>query len=178
MKHLKIRMLIIWLLAIDLLSKYFFYNQKIFTNFLITPTFNTGVARSLPIPLVIVIIITIAVLIGIYRIFIVFDRQSWQVRLDARTIPTIWEAVSTKEVKWSQHSKTVRWNKKIWRIFLWFFIAGTIGNLIDRVRLWWVRDFININIFNFPIFNIADILLNVWIIWLLIQTFFLERTKK
>lgn len=138
MKHIKIWILIIWLLALDLLSKYFFYDQKTFTNFLITPAFNTGVARSLPIPLFLVIIITILVLIWIYRIFC---------------------------------------NKKIWRIFLWFFIAGTIGNLIDRVRLWWVRDFININLFNFPIFNIADILLNIWIIWLLVQTFFLEKKK-
>ena len=138
MKHIKIRSLIIWLLVLDLLSKYFFYDQKIFTNVLITPAFNTGVARSLPVPLFLVIIITILVLIWIYRIFC---------------------------------------NKKIWRIFLWFFIAGTIGNLIDRVRLWWVRDFININLFNFPIFNIADILLNIWIIWLLVQTFFLEKKK-
>ncbi|MCX6823427.1 MAG: signal peptidase II [candidate division SR1 bacterium] len=138
MKHIKIWTLIIILLAVDLLSKYFFYNQKTLTNFLITPTFNTGVARSLPIPLFLVIIITIGVLIGIYWIFI---------------------------------------NKKIGRIFLGFFIAGTLGNLIDRVRLGGVRDFININVFNFPIFNVADILLNIGIIGLLVQTFFLEKKK-
>lgn len=138
MKHIKIRSLIIWLLGIDLLSKYFFYDQKIFTNVLITPAFNTGVARSLPIPLVLVIIISIAVLIGVYYVFS---------------------------------------NKKIWRIFLGFFIAGTLGNLIDRVWLGGVRDFININLFNFPIFNIADMLLNIWIIWLLVQIFFIEKKK-
>jgi signal peptidase II len=68
-------------------------------------------------------------------------------------------------------------NKKIWRIFLGFFIAGALGNLIDRVRLGGVRDFINIGIFNFPIFNIADIFLNIWIIGLLLQTFILEKKK-
>ncbi|WFA09826.1 signal peptidase II [Tissierella sp. Yu-01] len=40
------------------------------------------------------------------------------------------------------------------------FIGGAIGNFIDRVRLGYVVDFIRVNIFNiydFPVFNIADI---------------------
>ena len=44
--------------------------------------------------------------------------------------------------------------------YIWaFFIAGSIGNLIDRVRLQAVIDFINLGWF--PVFNIADILLTV-----------------
>jgi hypothetical protein len=86
MKHFKLRTLIISLLAIDLITKYIFYDQKILTGFLITPTFNLGVARSLPIPLPLVIIITLGVLIGMYRICVLFDRQSEKVGLDARTI--------------------------------------------------------------------------------------------
>lgn len=66
-------------------------------------------------------------------------------------------------------------NKKISQISFIFLIAGTLWNLIDRVLLWWVRDFINIQIFNFPIFNIADVLLNVWIIILIIQEIRLEK---
>ncbi len=38
---------------------------------------------------------------------------------------------------------------------LTFLISGIIGNLIDRVYLGYVRDFIDFNIF--PIFNLADI---------------------
>jgi signal peptidase II len=40
-------------------------------------------------------------------------------------------------------------------------LAGTLGNLIDRLFYGGVRDFINIQLFNFPIFNIADILLTI-----------------
>lgn len=47
------------------------------------------------------------------------DRQKneWnKVFLDVRAIPTIWETVSTNEVKWSQSSKTVVCAKKIFSI--------------------------------------------------------------
>ncbi len=43
--------------------------------------------------------------------------------------------------------------KKI-RIPLAFVFAGTIGNLIDRIFLGYVRDFIDLQVW--PIFNIAD----------------------
>ena len=36
-------------------------------------------------------------------------------------------------------------------------LSGSIGNLIDRIFKGYVIDFLNFNIFNFPIFNIADI---------------------
>lgn len=48
-------------------------------------------------------------------------------------------------------------------------IAGTLGNLIDRLWLGGVRDFINIQIFNFPIFNLADVFLNIGILLFIIQ---------
>jgi len=51
--------------------------------------------------------------------------------------------------------------KQINRQIAGLLIAGTIGNLVDRIFLWGVRDFINIGIFDFPIFNIADIMLNI-----------------
>ncbi|MBU0626976.1 signal peptidase II [Patescibacteria group bacterium] len=40
-------------------------------------------------------------------------------------------------------------------------VAGTLGNLIDRTLLGGVRDFLDIGIFNFPIFNGADLFLNI-----------------
>ena len=35
-------------------------------------------------------------------------------------------------------------------------ISGAIGNLIDRVRFGYVRDFIYFKLINFPVFNVAD----------------------
>lgn len=46
------------------------------------------------------------------------------------------------------------------RIGIALLLAGAIGNLIDRIRLGYVVDFISvrlINTYDFPVFNIADI---------------------
>lgn len=40
---------------------------------------------------------------------------------------------------------------------LLFFIAGAIGNLIDRLTLKYVVDFLYFKLIDFPIFNVADI---------------------
>ncbi len=48
-----------------------------------------------------------------------------------------------------------------------FILGGTIGNGIDRIFKGYVVDFININIINFPVFNIADISINIGFIFLL-----------
>lgn len=40
-------------------------------------------------------------------------------------------------------------------------LGGTIGNLIDRIVHGYVIDFINLNFINFPIFNFADIFINI-----------------
>jgi signal peptidase II len=55
-------------------------------------------------------------------------------------------------------------------------IAGTAGNLIDRFIYWGVRDFINIGLFNFPIFNFADIMLSIWVV-IRIMRVMLEKKK-
>ena len=46
-------------------------------------------------------------------------------------------------------------------------LSGSIGNLIDRVFRGHVIDFIDVNIFNFPNFNIADISIVFGIIYLI-----------
>ena len=48
-----------------------------------------------------------------------------------------------------------------------FILGGTIGNGIDRILKGFVIDFINLNIINFPVFNIADISINIGFIFLL-----------
>jgi len=52
-----------------------------------------------------------------------------------------------------------------------FILGGTIGNGIDRVYKGFVIDFINLNIINFPVFNIADISINIGFIFLLYNIF-------
>jgi len=52
-----------------------------------------------------------------------------------------------------------------------FILGGTIGNGIDRILNGFVIDFINLNIINFPVFNIADISINIGFIFLLYSIF-------
>ena len=42
-----------------------------------------------------------------------------------------------------------------------FILGGTIGNGIDRITKGYVIDFIKINFVQFPIFNLADIFINI-----------------
>ena len=48
-----------------------------------------------------------------------------------------------------------------------FILAGTIGNGIDRISNGYVIDFINLNFIDFPVFNIADISINIGLIFIL-----------
>ena len=52
-----------------------------------------------------------------------------------------------------------------------FILGGTIGNGIDRIYKGFVVDFINLNIINFPVFNIADISINIGFIFLVYNIF-------
>ena len=52
-----------------------------------------------------------------------------------------------------------------------FILGGTIGNGIDRIYRGFVVDFINLNIIDFPVFNIADVSINIGFIILLYNIF-------
>ena len=61
----------------------------------------------------------------------------------------------------------------IWHITLTMIAAGGIGNLIDRLRLTYVVDFLYFSLIDFPVFNVADIcvtvgvgLLVIWIVFI------------
>ena len=64
-------------------------------------------------------------------------------------------------------------NKKftnIEEILYGLLIGGVIGNLIDRIRLGYVIDYLDFNIFsyNYPVFNFADTLIVVSVIFLVV----------
>jgi len=52
-----------------------------------------------------------------------------------------------------------------------FLLGGTTGNGIDRIFNGFVIDFINLNFINFPVFNIADISINIGFIILFYNIF-------
>ena len=50
-------------------------------------------------------------------------------------------------------------------------LGGTIGNGIDRILRGYVIDFFNLNFINFPVFNIADLSINIGFILLIFSIF-------
>ncbi len=61
-------------------------------------------------------------------------------------------------------------DRKVHSFALALMIAGAAGNLIDRLLLGYVRDFLNFYIFgyDFPVFNVADCALTIGVIILMI----------
>ena len=64
---------------------------------------------------------------------------------------------------------------KLDRLGLSLILSGTVGNGIDRILHGFVVDFINLNFINFPIFNLADISINIGFILLIISIFNVKR---
>ena len=52
-----------------------------------------------------------------------------------------------------------------------FILAGAIGNGIDRFLFGYVVDFLDFRLINFPVFNLADVAINIGVLLLLIASF-------
>lgn len=57
-------------------------------------------------------------------------------------------------------------------------LSGGVGNLIDRVSLGYVIDYIDVRIINFAIFNIADICICVGAFLLCVAVYFSDKKEK
>lgn len=53
-----------------------------------------------------------------------------------------------------------------------FLFAGVFGNFVDRIFRGYVVDYISLNIFGyyFPIFNLADVLITIGVIFIIVYT--------
>ncbi|MGB5636885.1 MAG: signal peptidase II [Waterburya sp.] len=52
-----------------------------------------------------------------------------------------------------------------------FILSGAIGNGIDRFLFGYVVDFLDFRLINFPVFNLADVAINIGVLLLLIAGF-------
>ena len=137
-KHFRLVRLSALLLFVDQLSKYVFYNQKIFADRgFFRPVFNTWVSRSVQIPIVFTILIA-AIALGVF--LIAYQRKYFTAIVFA------------------------------------ILLAWTLWNLIDRIALSWVRDFLWVWS-RFPIFNLADIYLNIGVLLFIIPQLFAWKEK-
>ena len=69
----------------------------------------------------------------------------------------------------------IREDKRINKYGLSFIVAGSIGNGVDRIFYGYVIDFIKIKFVDFPVFNIADIAINIGILVMIINYFRYRR---
>ena len=52
-----------------------------------------------------------------------------------------------------------------------FILAGAVGNGVDRFLFGYVVDFLDFRLINFPVFNVADVAINLGILCILIASF-------
>lgn len=64
------------------------------------------------------------------------------------------------------------------RICMIFITCGAIGNMIDRIRLNYVIDFLYFELIDFPIFNVADIYVSVATFVLVILLLFYYKDEE
>ncbi|MGK7934350.1 MAG: signal peptidase II [Xenococcaceae cyanobacterium] len=65
---------------------------------------------------------------------------------------------------------------KIEQLGYGFILAGALGNGIDRFLFGYVVDFLDFRLIGFPVFNLADVSINLGIFFLIIASF--KATKK
>lgn len=66
---------------------------------------------------------------------------------------------------------------RLFRICLIGIASGAAGNLIDRLVLHYVRDFIYFNLIDFPIFNVADSYVSVATVLIIIMVLFVYKDE-
>lgn len=131
-------LIILGLIIVDQLSKYFFYDLGLFAGHLFFhPLINTGISRGIPVPQPLIMWISFLCILLFSYLY---------------------------------HKKYLTF------LEISLFIAGTIGNLLDRCFLWGVRDFISLG--SFPVFNIADVFLTSAVILLCIRELLHLQSKK
>lgn len=64
---------------------------------------------------------------------------------------------------------------RILRLAMGMQFGGAIGNLIDRLTIGWVTDFVSLG--NFPVFNIADASISIGVAILLLGTWWRDRRQ-
>lgn len=66
--------------------------------------------------------------------------------------------------------------KALFKLSLALILAGGVGNLIDRLRMGYVVDFIDVRLIHFAIFNVADICISIGVFLLIVDSLFVSKT--
>lgn len=112
----------------------------------------------------------ISIIKGIFKLEYVENRGAAFGILQGRLLPVIIITPILVFLVGYIHIKSIGIRKfRLFRAVSVFFIAGTIGNFIDRVFYGYVIDFFYFELINFPVFNVADIYLTLSTIVILLS---------
>jgi len=69
------------------------------------------------------------------------------------------------------YSRNLNWKKAEVNIIAAMIASGAVGNLTDRIRVGHVIDFVDVNlqIYHWPVFNIADSCISLSMVWILFR---------
>ena len=104
----------------------------------------------------------------------------WGARLWLVLISSVFIAIALTYYIWQKRRTHLlgRKRSKIFDIGFGFFIGGALGNLFDRTWYGFVRDFFRLDFMNFPIFNFADVFINIGVILILVYLVFIEDRER
>lgn len=120
----------------------------------------------------------IGIVNGVFRLEYVENRGAAFGILQGRLLPVIIITPVLVCLVLFVYLKSVNIRKfKLFRIISVFFVAGTIGNFIDRVFYGYVIDFFYFELINFPVFNVADIYLTLSTIAILTALLFYYKDE-
>ncbi len=63
------------------------------------------------------------------------------------------------------------------RLGMRLLLGGALGNLLDRLTLGQVTDFLDLEFISFPVFNLADVCIDLGVALIVIATFIKKRGK-
>ena len=102
------------------------------------------------------------------------EGAAWSMLTGMRWLFVALFVVLTVLVVWEYFKKPLPFSKfDRWCIAAVY--AGGLGNVIDRVRLGYVVDMINLEFMDFPIFNVADCFITCGCIALMVSLFFFNK---
>ena len=141
-----------FLLAIDQITKILYVdNEMSISSPWIQPSFNTWIAWSLPVPM--------SIIIWLSLLFIVW---------------IIWYYIDASKSVRNDESGRSYYHFLLCEYGVLLLLWWALGNLIDRVLLDGVRDFIDISPalpFDRPIFNLADVFVVMWVLFIFLFEF-------
>lgn len=106
---------------------------------------------------------------GVFHLtYVTNDGAAWSLFKGAAWLPWLSLAASLGLIAWALFGP---WFEPLEQLGYGFILGGAIGNGIDRFTSGSVVDFLHFILINFPVFNLADVSINVGLLCLIIAYF-------